>query len=172
MKTKACLCWGLFLLGALSPLRGMSAAEIPLPRGFVASGSGEFYGAPDKKLANGTIFNYMNGGGVVYLEHGFQKLVHREFSNPGKRVITFDRFTMETEAQAVTALADERIAPAGGSPLTLGVLNKAYRFPPDYFIYLVLDKSLIYLHVDDDTLRDTLDQFAADIVQSSKGEKE
>jgi hypothetical protein len=140
--------------------------------GFVPSGSGEFYGVPEQKLANGTIFNYMDGGGVVYIEHGFQKLAHREFSNPNKRIITFDHFTMETAAQAVAALADERIAPAGGSPLPLQVPNKAYRFPPDYFIYMALDKSLIYLHVDDDTLAKTLDQFAADILQSSKGEKE
>ena len=123
-------------------------------------------------MADGTIFNYMDGGGVVYLEHGFQKLVHREFSNPDNRLITFDHFTMETAAQALAALADERIAPAGGSPLTLGVPNKAYRFPPDYFVYMVLDKSLIYLHVDDDHLAETLDQFAADILKSPKEEKE
>ena len=156
----------------LLPVCRVSAAQTPLPKGFVESGSGEFYGAPDKKLANGTIFDYMNGGGVVYLDHGFQKLVHREFSNPDNRIITFDHFTMETEAQAVAALADERIAPAGGSPLKLGVANKAYRFPPDYFIYMVLDKSLIYLHVDDDHLAETLDQFAADILKSPDEEKE
>lgn len=157
---------------ALLPVCRMSAAQTPLPKGFVASGSGEFYGAPDKKLANGTIFNYMNGGGVVYLEHGFQKLVHREFSNPDNRIITFDHFTMGTEAQAVAALADERIAPAGGSPLKLGVANKAYRFPPDYFAYIVQGRNLIYLHVDDDHLAETLDQFAADILKSPTEEKE
>lgn len=169
---KTYLRWGFFLLSALLPVCRMPAAHTPLPKGFVASGSGEFYGAPDKKLANGTIFNYMNGGGVVYLEHGFQKLVHREFSNHDNRIITFDHFTMETEAQAVAALADERIAPAGGLPLTLGVPNKAYRFPPDYFVYMVLDKSLIYLHVDDDHLAEILDRFAADIVKSPIKENE
>jgi len=158
--------WGIYLLCVLLPIFRMSGAENPLPKGFVPSGSGEFYGAPEQKLANGTIFNYMDGGGVVYLEHGFQKLVHREFSNPNKRIITFDRFTMGTAAQAMAALADERIAPAGGSPLPLSVPNKAYRFPPDYFIYMVLDKSLVYLHVDDDNLAETLDRFAADILKS------
>ncbi len=163
--------YGVFLLCALLAIGRVSAAENPLPSGFVPSGSGEFYGAPEQKLANGTIFNYMDGGGVVYVEHGFRKLVHREFSNPGKRIITFDRFTMETAAQALAALADERIAPAGGSPLPLPVANKAYRFPPDYFIYMVLDKSLIYLHVDDDRLAETLDRFAAAILKSPDEEK-
>jgi hypothetical protein len=162
----------IFLLCALLPICRVSGAGNPLPKGFFPSGSGEFYGAPEQKLANGTIFNYMDGGGVVYLEHGFRKLVHREFSNPGKRIVTFDRFTMETAAQALAALADERIAPAGGSPLPLPVPNKAYRFPPDYFIYMVLDKSLIYLHVDDDILAETLDRFAADILKSPDEKKE
>ena len=72
----------------------------------------------------------------------------------------------------MAALADERIAPAGGSPLTLAVPNKAYRFPPDYFVYMVLDKSLIYLHVDDDNLAETLDRFAADIGKSPVEENE
>ena len=115
-------------------------------------------------MADGSIFDYMDGGGIVYLEHGFRELVHCEFSDSRTRRITFDRFTMETTAQALAALADERIAPAGGSPLPLNVPNKAYRFPPDYFIYMVLDKSLIYLHVDDDNLAEILVQFAADIL--------
>lgn len=172
MKMKTRLRWGFFLLYALLPMCRVSAAESPMPKGFVQNGSGEFFGTPGKKLADGTIFNYMNGGGVVYLEHGFQRLVHREFVNSSKKIITFDRFTMETAAQALAALADERIAPAGGSPLPLKLKNKAYRFPPDYFIYLVLDKSLIYLHVDDDSLAEILDQFAADIVKSPEEENE
>lgn len=163
---------GIFLLCALLPICRASAAESPLPMGFVPSGSAEFYGAPEQKLANGTIFNYMDGGGVVYVEHGFRKLVHREFSNPEKRIVTFDRFTMATAAQALAALGDERIAPAGGSPLALPVPSKAYRFPPDYFIYMVLDRSLIYLHVDDDRLAETLDRFAAAILKSPDKEKE
>jgi hypothetical protein len=162
---------GIFLLCALLPVRNALGAESPSPGGFVPSGSGEFYGAPEHKLANGTIFNYMDGGGVVYLEHGFQNLVHREFANSDKRIITFDRFTMETVAQALAALVDERIAPAGGSPLPLPVPNKAYRFPPDYFIYLATGKRLIYLHVNDDSLAAILDQFAADILQSPEEEK-
>ena len=81
-------------------------------------------------------------------------------------------FSMATAAQALAALADERIAPAGGTPLALGAPNKAYRFPPDYFIYMVMDKSLVYLHVDDDALADILDQFAADILKSPREGKE
>jgi hypothetical protein len=140
------------------------SAENLLPRGFAPAGKPERYGLPEQKVADGSIFNYMDGGGIVYLDHGFKELVHREFANSDARRITFDRFTMATAAQALAALADERIAPEGGSPLPLYAPNKAYRFPPDYFIYMVLDKSLIYLHVNDDSLAETLDQFAVDIL--------
>ena len=59
---------------------------------------------------------------------------------------------MESPAQALAALADPRIAPEGGKPAALAAENKAYRFPPDYFIYLASGQRLIYLHVDDDSL--------------------
>ena len=159
------------MLCALLSTHQAWSVENTLPKGFVPAGVVQHYGAPEQKLADGTIFDYMDGGGIVYLEHGFRKLVHREFSNSLTRRITFDRFTMATAAQAMTALADERIAPAGGSPLPLNSPNKAYRFPPDYFIYMVWDRYLIYLHVNDDHLAETLDQFAADVLKSLKEEK-
>jgi hypothetical protein len=163
---------GIFLACLVMLVPVAQSEELLLPHGFAPAGKAEYYGLPEQKLADGSIFNYMDGGGIVYLDHGFQELVHREFANSGTRRITFDRFTMESAAQALAALADERIAPAGGTPLPLGVPNKAYRFPPDYFIYLVRGEHLIYLHVDDDKLSETLDQFAAAILESQKEEKE
>jgi hypothetical protein len=166
-----CLRCIFFLLCALLPVRQAIGAENPLPRGFVPAASEERYGLPEQKSADGSIFDYMDGGGIVYLEHGFRELVHREFSGPDNRRITYDCFFMESAAQALSALDDPRIAPEGGKPEALAIANKAYRFPPDYFIYLVLGNSLIYLHVDDDNLAAVLDQFAADILQSPKEEK-
>jgi hypothetical protein len=169
---KRYLRWGILLLSALLSLRQAQCTENLVPNGFAPTGTPARYGPPEQKSANGSIFDYMDGGGIVYLDHGFRGLVHSEFANPAARRITFDRFTMGSAAQALAALADERIAPAGGSPLSLGVPNKAYRFPPDSFIYLALDRSLIYLHVDDDSLADTLDRFADAILKSFMEEKE
>jgi hypothetical protein len=160
----SCLHCVFLLLCILPPVRLAIGAENPLPRGFVPAVVEERYGTPEQKSADGTIFDYMDGGGIVYLEHGFRELVHREFSGPNGRRITYDCFFMESEARALAALADPRIAPEGGKPGVLAVPNKAYRFPPDYFIYLVSGERLIYLHVDDDSLAAVLDQFAADIL--------
>jgi hypothetical protein len=164
--------WGILLLSALLSLRQVQCTENLVPNGFAPTRIPARYGPPEQKLADGSIFDYMDGGGIVYLDHGFSELVHREFVNSAARRITFDRFTMESAAQALAALADERIAPAGGSPLSLGVPNRAYRFPPDYFIYMVLDRSLIYLHVDDDHLAETLDRFAAAILKVPEEDKQ
>jgi hypothetical protein len=169
---KRSLYHGFFLFVALLSLCLAQGAENIVPKGFVPAGTMARYGTPDRKLADGSIFDYMDGGGIVYLEHGFRELVHCEFLDPRGRRITFDSFTMETPAQALAALADTRIAPEGGRPLAIAAANFAYRFPPDYFIYLVRDKSLLYLHVDDDALAEILDQFALDILASAKEEKE
>lgn len=164
--------WGFFLPCVLLSLRQAPCTENLVPKGFAPDGTETRYGPPDRKLADGTIFDYMDGGGIVYLDHGFQELIHCEFSNSLNGLITFDRFIMDTSAQALAALADERIAPAGGKFLPLGAANRGYRFPPDYFIYMVLDKSLVYLHVNDDALAAVLDQFAVDILNSLKEGKE
>jgi len=166
------LSWGIFLSWVLLSLRPAPAAENIVPKGFVLAGTEARYGPPERKLVDGSIFDYMDGGGIVYLDHGFCELLHREYLDARGRRITYDRFDMETPAQALAALADPRIAPEGGQPAALAAENKAYRFPPDYFIYLVMDKSLIYLHVDDDALAEVIDQFAADILASAKKEKE
>jgi hypothetical protein len=163
---------GIFLACALIFIRTAQGEDAMLPRGFIPVGNPECFGPPGQELENGSIYNYMDGGGIVYLDHGFRELVNCEFSNSLKGLITFDRFTMETEAQALAALADQRIAPEGGSPLPLSVPNKAYRFPPDYYLYLVLGKQLIYFHVNDDQLADTLDQFVTAVLKSMKENKE
>lgn len=153
-------------------MRQARGSENIIPAGFVPAATPRYYGLPERKLADGSIFDYMNGGGVVYLEHDFRELVHHEFHDSMGRRITYDRFVMASPAQALSALADTRIAPQAGTPLALGVPNQAYRFPPDYFIYMVQDQILIYLHVDDDALVEILDHFAAEILELSKeGEK-
>jgi len=158
------------VIRASAPDRTMPADLVP--QGFAASGLEERYGTPELKLENGSIFDYMDGGGIVYLEHGFSEISHREFTDAAGHRISLDIFTMDTATNALTALSDERISPAGGIPLAIEVTNKSYRFPPDYFIYLVHGQHLIYLHVNDDGLADTLNQFAGALLNAETEEKQ
>ncbi len=147
---------------------GLTAAALPelgdmAPEGFTLSASLQFYGTAENKLANGSIFDYMDGGGEVYLEHGFKELIHGEYTDGRGNAIVLDVFSLTSPEQAQNALKDERICPPAGTPLELGFSGVAYRFPPDYFLYFCQGDLLVYLHVSNDMLAETLDRFAVRI---------
>ncbi len=156
--------------GAYGPAGSGVAGERPHPRwqrlapkGFSPVRSPQLYGTAERPLGDGTIFNYMDGGGVAYIEHGFVELFHAEYAGKDGLAISLDVFTMETTAQAQAALVDERICPAGGAPLGTVPSGQAFRFPPDYFVYVAVSNKLIYLHINDDRQRSVLDRFAVQL---------
>jgi hypothetical protein len=155
------------------PANGTLFAQLQpqVPAGFLPARPPQVYGTTERPLQDGTIFNFMDGGGVAYLEHGFVELYHAEFADSAKNEITLDVFVMGSPAQAKEALADERICPAGGSPPVFAPQGKAYRFPPDYFIYFSANDRLVYLHINNDLQGDALDRFAARVVPIIEKEK-
>jgi hypothetical protein len=158
------LAWlaAVFFLSESARLAAFSMPELEklAPEGFKLSGPLQLYGTVENKLANGSIFDYMDGGGVVYLERGFKNLVHAKYHDGRGNTIVLDIFFMTTPKQAQTALNDERICPPAGTPLGVGFIGVAYRFPPDYFLYFCQSSRLVYLHVSNDALAETLNRFA------------
>jgi hypothetical protein len=140
-----------------------SRLERVAPPGFSWSRPPQLYGTEERRLQDGSIFTYMDGGGIAYLERGFVELFHGEFSDQGKNTISLDVFLMTSAQQALGALTDGRICPAGGSPLPFAPQGKAYRFPPDYFLYFAVNNRLVYLHVNNDLLGEILDRFAIEV---------
>lgn len=140
-----------------------SRLEHAVPAGFTMAGQPQLFGTTERRLKDGTIFHYMDGGGVAYLEYGFVELFHAEFADGEKNAITLDVFVMGSAAQAQSALADERICPAGGSQPAFAAGGKAFRFPPDYFIYFSAGDRLAYLHVNNDLRSEILDRFARQV---------
>jgi hypothetical protein len=161
----------LALLWCSPGLPGQSGPQ-PVPAGFTAARAAERYGTAEHKLQNGSIFDYMDGGGIIYLEHAFRELEHREYSDPQKRTVSLDIFTLATAQDALAALADERIAPPGGSALSLPVPGRAFHFSPDYFVYLVVENRLYYFHISDDRLAETLNQFIRAELAADKEKKQ
>jgi len=153
------------LPGAVSPAGDTIYARLEklAPEGFSISRPLQFYGTAERKLKDGSIFNYMDGGGVAYLEHGFVELFHAEYADGSGGEITLDVFTMGSAPQARGALEDERVCPAAGAPLAPVPSGRAFRFPPDYFIYFASGRRLVYLHVNDDRLGLALDRFAGQV---------
>ncbi len=131
-----------------------------VPAGFSLKRPPQLYGTAEKKLRDGSIFDYMDGGGVAYLEHGFTRMFHAEYTGQGVLAIILDLFVMGTAEQARTALADDRICPAGGMPAFFAPGGRVFRFPPDYYTYFPNDRHIVYLHVNDDRQSALLDRFA------------
>jgi hypothetical protein len=146
---------------APGPPAGALAAVAP--EGFTLSGQPLYFGTEAHPLKDGNIFNYIDGGGMAYLDHGFTDLFHAEYGDDRRNTITLDVYGMSSPDQARQALADERICPAGASPLDFDTSGKSYRFPPDYFFYFVQGRRLVYLHVSDDRLSARLVRFGATV---------
>ena len=145
--------------------KGSNSRYVPseLPGGFVFSGSPEFYGTNEKPLADGNIYNFMNGGGVVYVEHGFRELTHLELKNSAQESITLNIFNMGTAKNAAAAFANQNICPAGSSTKDIGTATKSYHYEPDYYMYFIKGKFLVYIAVDNDAQAGMLTGFAAEI---------
>ncbi len=139
-----------------------------LPTGFTFDHSPEFYGTYEKPGKNGTIYDYINGGGEIYIKHGFQAVAHMVLKDRERNSITLDIYNMGTPENAGATLADETICPGGFSKINIGTVSKSYRYEPDYLIYFVKGKYFIYLALNNDELAGILRQFAAEIYRDIK----
>lgn len=138
-----------------------SALAALAPEGFTPLAPPLHFGNESHPLRDGNIFNYIDGGGVVYVEHGFTELFHAEYGDGRQTIITLDIYGFSTPEQVRQAMADESICPAGPTPLSFDSSGKSYRFPPDYFFYFARGRHLVYLHVNDDRSTVPLTRFGA-----------
>lgn len=127
---------GSYLQASNSHLKGNTHFVLQsLPEGFTFVRTPEYYGTYEKELANGTIFTYMNGGGEVYISHGFKELTHILLKDKLDNTITLIIFNMGTVKNAEAAFADESICPPGFKKITIGVTAKTYRYTPDFLVF-------------------------------------
>jgi len=130
------------------------------PHGFALSQPPELYGTESAPLGDGNIFQFIDGGGVVYLNHGFRAVAHILYKDEAGRGLTVDVFDMGTPGNARAAWSDELICPSGFSLVQVGTEAKAYHFEPDFFLYFVKGRYLIYIHVADDNQSELLMDYA------------
>lgn len=134
-----------------------------LPTGFAFAQPPEFYGTYEKPGKNGNIYDYINGGGEVYIKHGFREVTHIILKDKTKNSITMDIFDMGTPKNAAAAFADEAICAPGFTKIDIAAGSKSYHYEPDFIIYFIKGKYLVYLTLNNDTLTDLLKQFASNI---------
>jgi len=70
----------------------------------------------DKVFTRQTIFDYMDGGGEIYLAYDFQRLLAREYARPGAPRIVAEVFQMASSRDAYGVFTHD----TDGQPVTLG----------------------------------------------------
>lgn len=136
-----------------------------VPAGFAPAQPPEFYGTESEPLADGHIFHFIDGGGVVYLSHGFRAVVHLLYKDKSGNRLTVDIFNMGKPQDAAAAFADETICPAGYKTVSIGTGAKSYHFEPDFFLYFVKGRYLVYAHISSDDLADLLIRYAKQLFE-------
>ena len=131
------------------------------PEGFSPADSVRIYGTKERKLKDGTIFDYVDGGALVYLRHGLRETTHAVYQGTGKSTLTLDIFDMGTPAGAQAGFDDPEICSAGHSPCDIGAPCKSYLYEPDYFLYFYKSNFLVYIATNNDSLKTAVESFAA-----------
>jgi hypothetical protein len=121
------------------------------------------YGTKERSLRDGTIFDYIDGGAIVYLRHGLRETTHAVWRNSTGSTLTLDIFDMGTPAGAEAGLNDDEICPAGFGRPEVGAPGKSYRYEPDFFLYFHKSNFLVYVATNNDSLKTTVESFAASV---------
>jgi len=130
---------------------------------FVLADSIRFYGTRERPLRDGTIFDYINGGALVYLDHGLRETAHARYRNPTGDELVVDIFDMGSRENAEAAIRDEEICPAGFEPCGIGAGCRTYSYPPDFLMYFQKDRYLVFLSTTGDSLANQVKEYAAAI---------
>jgi len=136
------------------------------PAGFSREDSIRIYGTVERKLKDGTIFDYINGGALIYLRHGLIETTHAVYHDEDENTIVVDIFDMETTENAGAAFDDEEICQRGFKTDGLGEIYKIYNFKPEVLIYFHKSFYLVSLSINNDNLRKILQTFAQTIEQA------
>jgi hypothetical protein len=144
-----------------------------IPDGFTYAQTPEYYGTYEHPQKNGAIYDYIDGGGEVYIKYGFHSVAHIVLKkgaaplaqeNPKNQdTITLDLYELGSAENARAAFNDEAICSPGFSEKNIGTVCKTYHYEPDYLIYFIKGKYLVYLGLSNDALAETLTQFAAEL---------
>lgn len=131
-----------------------------VPEGFSLSDSVRVFGTSEKKQKDGTIFDYIDGGGISYINHGLVKTTHVIFEESAGNTITLDVFDMGKSENAKNAFDDESICPSDPVKENIGEECKTYLYKPDYLLYFHKSKYLVYLCADNDSLKSRVKSLA------------
>jgi hypothetical protein len=137
------------------------------PEGFKLKVLPRFYGTPDARLEQGTIFNYIDGAGENYIKHGFHFVGNILLENSAGDRITIDIYDLSSIQNAQDAFEDTHICAPSTSLLDLGIRLRAkvYSYPPDYMLYFVEDRFLVQINMNNDAFKDIAEVLSVQIIK-------
>jgi hypothetical protein len=138
------------------------------PKNFLPADSLFVYGLKDFPRKDGTIYDYIDGGAIVYLRHGFREVSHAEYRRPGGSTLTLDIYDMGTTAGAKEGFDDEDICPSGFGRTEIDAPSKTYHYEPDYFLYFHKSSFLVYVSTNNDSMKTAVESYAAIVSRNIK----
>lgn len=137
-----------------------------LPEGFSPADSLRIYGTRERPLKDGTIFDYIDGGGLAYLKYGLRETTHAAFKDDYNNMLTIDIFDMGSPENAHAVFSDEEICPSRYEPCRTGTGCKAYHYEPDYLMYFHKARYLVFVSTTNDSLQQHIHTIGENIAES------
>ncbi|MHB9028172.1 MAG: DUF6599 family protein [Candidatus Latescibacterota bacterium] len=131
------------------------------PAGFPPADSVFVFGTKERNLRDGSIFDYIDGGAIMYLRHGLREATHTVYRDSLNSAITLDIYDMGAPEGAKAGFDDPEICPEGHGTGEIGVPCKTYHFEPDYFLFFHKSRFLVSVATNNDSLKTTVESFAA-----------
>jgi hypothetical protein len=125
-----------------------------------------YFGITKRPLSDGTVFDYINGGALPYLDHGLRELAHAAYTNKDSAELVIDVYDMSSAVQAAAAFEDKRIRPDAGEPCDVGAPCRSYAYPPDFFLLSQIDRYLVYIGTTDDRQASTVRDIACSVIDA------
>jgi len=130
------------------------------PQNFQPADSLFIYGLKDRPHKDGAIFDYIDGGAIVYIRHGLLETTHVVYNRQGGATLTLDIYDMGTSGGSKAGFDDEEICPDGFGKCDIKAPCKTYHYEPDYFLYFHKANYLVYVSTNNDSLKTSVDSFA------------
>ncbi len=137
-----------------------------LPEGFTPADSLRIYGTKERPLKDVTIFDYIDGGGLIYLKYGLKETTHTFFKDDNNNILTIDIFDMGSPENAHAVFSYEGICPSGYNPCSIGTGCKSYHYAPDYFIYFHKARYFVFVSTTNDSLQQHIHTLGEHIAES------
>jgi hypothetical protein len=108
------------------------------------------WGTPKSPQKNGDIYDFINGPGQIYIDHGFIWVLKREYLDSADRSITVEIYSMKNGDSALSLFNDTRMRSLEEKSIKIGDKGIFYNPVPNYIIEYIRNGFYIKISTNDD----------------------